>query len=230
MSWGATDTADEVFAVRLGSRLRTTRQDRGASLRDMARATAGAATGRQLRAIEAAEADLARFDVAAIAAAYGLELSCLLGERVPVEVELATGTVRSGGSARRFPAGDPDGLLLAYLLLVRELRDLPKGSAVAIRRDDVEVLAHHLAADPAAVVDRLATLMGAGGSERHSIAALFAAGAAVLVLTTSGIVTPASYPADRGDPDPDPARRPGVEPLSPPVPPPPPLTRASRAS
>lgn len=188
MSPGATATTNEVFAARLASLLHTARTDGGASLREMARATAGAATGRQLRAIEAAEADLTHFDVAAIVAAYGLDPSSLVGDRVPIEVDLRSGVLRTAGIARHFTPGTTDGLLTAYLLLVRDLRDVPEGSAVPVRRDDVEVLAWHLEADAASVLDRLAVLMGATGGERRSIAALFAAGAAVLILTTGAAV------------------------------------------
>lgn len=220
---GATDTASEVFAARLASLLHTARADRGTSLRETARATAGAATGRQLRAIEAAEADLTRFDVAAIAAAYELDLSSLLGERTPLEVDLDAGKLETAGSTRRFTPGDRDALLIAYLLLVRDLRELPTGSAVAVRRDDVEVVAHHLEADTATVLDRLAVLMGATGTERRSIGGLFAAGAAVLVLTTSAVAMQPgpsrSFDDTAPSPDPRPSAGPGV-PLTPPPPPP----------
>lgn len=220
---GATDTASPVFATRLATLLHTARGDRNASLREMARATAGAATGRQLRAIEAAEADLTRFDVAAIAAAYGLDLSSLLGERMPLEVDLEAGILRTAGSSRRFPPGDTDALLLTYLLLVRDLRDLPEGSAVAVRRDDVEVLARHLGADAANVIDRLAAMMGATGTERRSIVGLFATGAAILVLATSAVATQtglSSYGSDDTRSNRD-GRR-SADPVSPLTPPPPP--------
>jgi hypothetical protein len=231
---GATDTASEVFTARLASLLHTARADRGTSLREMARATEGAATGRQLRAIEAAEADLTRFDVAAIASAYGLDPSSLVGDRVPIDVDLDAGVLRSEGTARHFTPGATDGLLTAYLQLVRDVRHVPEGSAVPVRRADVEVLAWHLGADAASVLDRLAALMGATGTERRSLDALFAAGAAVLVLTAGAVAMqgPGRASSDNGSnrdarrstdaqraPD---ARRPSAAPLSAMTPPPPP--------
>lgn len=178
----ATDTTTEVFAARLAGQLRAARNERGASLRETARATDGAATGRQLRAIEAAEADLSRFDLGAIAAAYGLELSSLLVERVPLEVDLGAGLVRAGGRTGHVTPGDVDGLLAAYLQLVRELRELPPDSAVAVRRDDVEVLAHHLELDAMTVLDRLGAVVGASEPQRGSLRALLTAGAVAFVL------------------------------------------------
>ena len=222
---GATDTASEVFSARLASLLHTARADRGTPLREMARETAGAATGRQLRAIEAAEADLARFDIAAVVAAYGLDPSSLVGDRVPIEVDLDGGVLRTAGIARHFTPGATDGLLTAYLLLVRDLRDVPEGSAVPVRREDVEVLALHLDADAATVLDRLAALTGATGTERRSIVALFAAGAAVLVLTTGAVAMQAGF--HRGSNDTGSSRDPRRAPGGPPsamTPPPPPTT------
>jgi len=222
---GATDTANEVFATRLASLLHIARTDRGTSLREMARATAGAATGRQLRAIEAAEADLRRFDVAEIAAAYGIDPCSLFGERLPLEVDLEGGVVQTAGSARGFTPGDTDALLLAYLLLIRDVRDLPQDAAVVVRRDDVEVLARHLEAEAATVIDRLAGLMGATGAERRSTVGLFAAGAAVLVLTMSAVATPTTRPSSsssEGDIRPSRDLRASASPVSSMTPPPPP--------
>lgn len=224
---GATDTTSEVFAARLGRLLGAARDEQGASLREMARATTGAATGRQLRAIEAAEADLTRFDVASIATAYDLDLSLLLGARVPVEVTLDGGVLHAAGSTRHFTPGDVDGLLAAYLQLVRELRDLPADSAVAVRRDDVEVLARHLGADAATVLDRLAAAIGATSTERGSLVALFAAGAAVLVLAASTVATETGLARGFDDRATSGGTRRPVGAASPMPPPPPPWTRAA---
>ncbi|MFO7776905.1 MAG: hypothetical protein R6V28_00980 [Nitriliruptoraceae bacterium] len=227
MPSGATDTASEVFTARLAKLLRTARGDRGTSLRETARATAGAATGRQLRAIEAAEADLTRFDVAAIAAAYGLDLSASLAERIPLDVDLGAGILHTAGNSRRFTPGDTDALLLAYLLLVRDLRGLPKGSEVVVRRDDVEVLARHLGADAAKIVDRLADLMGATDGERRSIVGLFAAGATVLVLAMSAVARQSGCSPGLDDASSSRDRRPAASPVSPLTPPPPPTASTS---
>jgi hypothetical protein len=224
---GATDTASEVFPARLARLMHTARADRGTSLREMARATEGAATGRQLRAIEAAEADLTRFDVAAIVSAYGLEPSSLVGDRVPIDVDLDAGVLRTADIARHFTPGATDGLLAAYLQLVRDVRHVPEGSAVPVRRDDVEVLAWHLGADAASVLDRLAALVGATGTERHSLVGLFAAGAAVLVLTAGAVALQGPDRASRDAEPPDAPRssdapRPSGDPPSAMAPPPPP--------
>jgi len=223
----ATDTT-EVFAARLGRLLHAARSERGASLRDTARATAGAATGRQLRAIEAAEADLTRFDVALIAAAYGLDLSSMLGERAPLEVDLGAGMLRTGGQTRYVGSGDVEGLLVAYLELVRDVRELPADSAVAVRRDDVEVLARHLGLDTSTVLDRLAALIGATHAQRGSLLALLTAGAAAFVLTAGALAVDTDRASSSGGGGADPAGHHPVVPAAWLTPPPPPTMPRAR--
>ena len=193
MSESTVDTSSQVFAARLASLLRTARRDQGRSVRSIARATGGAASASQLRAMEAGEADLGSVDVGTIVEAYGLELETVLGERVPVEVDTAAGVLRTAGITRTFTPGDQDALLTAYLRLVRELRDIPHEPTVALRRDEVELLARHLKADAVTVLERLGELMGATVTQRRSMVAMFAAGAALIVLSTAAT---AVQPAD----------------------------------
>jgi len=193
------DTTSDAFVARLASLLRTARSDRGDSVRALARRSGGAVSARKLRAIESAEVGLDDVDLPLVAGLYGVDLLALLQERVPLEVDAASGALTTAGIMRTFTPGDEDELLTAYRLLVRELRDIPHEPTVALRREDVELLASHLRKDAAVVLSRLGELMGATVTQRRSMVAAFAAGAALIVLTTSAVaLEPGTYqpPAD----------------------------------
>ncbi len=188
------DTTSEAFIARLASLLRTARSDRGESVRAVARRSGGAVSARKLRAIESAELGLDDVDLPLVAGLYGVDLFALLQDRVPLEVDAAGGVLTTAGITRSFTPGVEDELLTAYLLLVRDMRDIPHEPTVALRREDVELLASHLRKDATAVLSRLGELMGATVTQRRSMVAAFAAGAALIVLTTSAVaLEPGTY-------------------------------------
>lgn len=90
--------------------------------------------------------------------------------------------VRVGTRAVAFDPLDPTSLLVAYLRLVRRVRRQQSSPEITLRRDDVEVLAEHLASTPEVVLDRLGSLMGATRAQRLAMASLFASGALVVGL------------------------------------------------
>ena len=194
MSRTAIDTSSQAFAARLASLARAARRDRDISVRAIARSTGGAVSARQLRAVEAEQADLAAVDIAAITEAYGIDLESLLGARVSIDVDASTGVLSTAGITRAVTPGDEDALLIGYLRLVRELRDQPHEPTVPLRRDDIELLARQLGKDAALVLDRLGQLMGATVTQRRSMVALFATGAALVILSTSATaIEPAMF-------------------------------------
>jgi hypothetical protein len=181
------DITSDAFAIRLASSLRTSREAAGTSLRALARASAGTFTVRQLRALEEGSADLAGNDLLALAGLYRIDLGSLLLPRVPIEVDLATGVLRIAGLHRSFVPADRDGLLIAYLEVVRALRGQPNEPAIALRRDDIDVLARALDAEPSRVVHRLGALMGATAAQRRSMVLALLAGATTIVLATGAL-------------------------------------------
>jgi hypothetical protein len=177
------DMTTATFAARLAAILRAARDDQERSLRSLSWASRGSFRIGVLRDVEAGKADLRGVDLAALAALYRIDLSELLQERAPIRADLAAGTIATGGLVRTFAPGDRDALLVAYVRLVRDLRDLHTAPSIALRRDDVEVLAASLSTDAPEVLERLGRLMSATAIRRRSAVAMFLAGAALIVLT-----------------------------------------------
>ena len=90
--------------------------------------------------------------------------------------------VSVGGRSVSFDPLDATDLLEAYLRLVRRARRQQSAPEVTLRREDIEVLASHLASTPEVVIDRLGSLMGATRAQRLAMASLFASGAMVVGL------------------------------------------------
>jgi hypothetical protein len=168
----------------LAAILRAARRDQERSLQVMAWRSRGVFPSSLLQDLEAGRAELSGVDLPALAAHYRIDLAALWHERIPLTVDAAVGTIATAGVTRGFDRSHPDGLLLAYLSLVRDLRDLQEARSIALRREDVEVLANGLGADAASVLERLGELMGSTSVQRRSSSAMFAAGAALIVLST----------------------------------------------
>jgi len=90
--------------------------------------------------------------------------------------------VRVGTRAVSFDPLDGTSLLTAYLRLVRRVRRQQSAPEITLRRDDIVVIAEHLASSPEVVIDRLGALMGATRAQRVAMASLFASGALVIGL------------------------------------------------
>lgn len=103
--------------------------------------------------------------------------------------------VSVGGRSVSFDPLDATDLLEAYLRLVRRARRQRTAPDVTLRRDDIEVLASHLASTPEVVIDRLGSLMGATRAQRLAMASLFASGAMVVgLVSTAAAEAPATEP------------------------------------
>jgi hypothetical protein len=186
------DVTSEAFAARLAALLRAARTGQGRPLRALARSSRGSFSARTLRALENGQADVRGLQLPALASLYRPDLAALLQERVPL----------TAGLVRTFTPGDRDGLLLAYLHLVRDLRDLQTAPSLALRRDDVEVLATSLRSEAVAVLDRLGQLMGSTVTQRRSAVAMFAAGAALVMLSTGAVAVETGLYQPGGDLEP----------------------------
>jgi hypothetical protein len=105
-------------------------------------------------------------------------------ERAPISVDLTAGRLETAGRAARFDPSAQDALELAYLRLVRELRDVRREPSFVLRSADVAALAAATRRDAAEVLDRLGELMGATAAQRRSMVTAFAAGALLIAVAT----------------------------------------------
>jgi hypothetical protein len=210
------------WAPRLGRALHQTRITREVSLRELARESNGRFTTRDLRQFEQGARPAGELLSSLLADLYQLELDEIVPERTALDVDLGAGVISTGGATVRL-APVPDTVqatLRAYLDLVWALRGV-KGGQVALRTNDVLVLADVLALDEDVVVDGLAELMQCSRGEarrlvaalrRHTVivpvSALLALGAgAGLSSTVSGLL----FPSDAGAGAPASALQPSVD-------------------
>jgi hypothetical protein len=107
--------------------------------------------------------------------------------REPLTVDLGRGRLRAAGFEARFEPATPDALELAYLRLVRRMRDVHREPSFVLRSDDVRALAEALDRDPVTVLQRLGDLMGATVTQRRSMVTAFLAGALLIVVATGAV-------------------------------------------
>ncbi len=169
---------------RLANLLIATRTRNGLSVRQVAKTSGGTFTHRDLQQFEQGNRALDETTIDELAQLYRCDLGVILPLRLPVAV--VEGKVVAGGVEQAFDPNEPDGLLAAYLALVRTLRHQRKTPVVDLRRDDVVALSAVLAVSPDTVLHRLATLMQASQAKRTAMVGVLATGAAVL-----GLVGPA---------------------------------------
>ena len=105
-----------------------------------------------------------------------------------VAVEVSGNVVRAGSARRRFREGDARSLLIAYLSLIRGLRDQRRARTIELRSADIESLARYLGRPGSEVVEQLADVMGATRSQRATMLTLFSTGALVIGLAGSTAV------------------------------------------
>ncbi len=120
--------------------------------------------------------------------------------RTPLRIDVDAGRLETAGHHASFDPAAPDDALIAYLKLVRRLRDVEREPSFVLRRDEVVVLATALRQDAVVVLDRLGELMGATALQRRSMVTAFLAGA-LLIAVASGAaaLVPGARTADRSD-------------------------------
>ena len=170
------DVSTREFGTRLGSFLRDVRRQRGLKVRHVA---GHGLRWRDIRAIERGDYPLEPILVGELAGRYGAELNELLPPREPILV-MATGTVAAGGLDEDYIPGDVDSLLDAYLSLIRRLRSANPDDAIVVRREDLIDIADQLQRPRPEIVDRVAVLLGATGSQRRAMVDLYLSGASVV--------------------------------------------------
>ncbi|MCU1393993.1 MAG: hypothetical protein JWM34_2421 [Ilumatobacteraceae bacterium] len=177
------DITSEAFALRLANLLRATRLEHGLSFRALARMSEGRFTREQIREFEEGTITLDEELVDAIAGLYAADLGTILPSRLPVSIN--AGVISAGGVDASFAAKNATSLLTAYLRLIRTMRRQKKAPMIALRREDIEVLAEYLDESGETIVDRLTALMGATLTQRTAMATMFATGAIIIGLAGS---------------------------------------------
>ena len=179
-SMGTVDIESVAFAKRLANLMVATRRQRRLSVRAMAKRSGGRFSSTDLKDCEAGVRSLDEPTVLQLTGLYGCDVKAILPSRLPIVVEL--GRISAGGVSAPYEPLSSTSLLEAYLRLVRSLRRQKSAPTVELRRDDIEILAHHLQEAGEVVVERLGALMGATRSQRTAMAGLFATGAVVIGL------------------------------------------------
>jgi len=174
------DITDPAFARRLARLLISARETRNVSIRQLARASLGRFTQAKLMELESAGSDLTDELVESVAMLYMADLGKILPAREPVVVQGRS--IAGGGLSLRFDPEDESSLLESYLQLVRLLRRERMASDMALRRDDIQLLAAYLRQPTDVVLHRLAARMGATRTERLTMLGLFGNGAIVVGL------------------------------------------------
>lgn len=181
-SWLAIESPE--FAHRFGRLLTTTRLDAKASVDELLASGRTDLDAAQLLQFEQGVSPIDESIVEALCLVYSADIGRILPARLPVVI--GDGRLWGSGLSVRFSRDDPTSLLVAYLRLIRRMRNQKRAPAVALRRDDIITLALHLDIDGAEVVDRLSTLMNVSATQRNTMAMLFAAGAIVIGLAAGG--------------------------------------------
>jgi transcriptional regulator with XRE-family HTH domain len=145
---------------RLGRVLAEARVSRGMSLNDVAAALGGALDDLELLEIETGRRPVTDHELEALAGLYEIETSTMVPGRSQLVVDLDEGVIRTrSGEAGVDPADHRQAVLAKYLALVYSMRSAQPGSSVALRLDDLDVLAEAFGADRREIEDELHQLM-----------------------------------------------------------------------
>lgn len=197
------DITSAMFARRFASLLCGHRVRNKQYLWRLSRHSDGRFSVEDLQSIESGTWPLDDDSVDAITTLYGATFDELLPPRVSLQVS-PLGTIAANGVEVAFDPDDDQSMLVAYLQMVRTVRDQLDRTVIELRREDVEVLSDHLDQPGSYVVTALATLMGANERERRAMATMFIAGASVISVSTTPKRAPSTVtvlqPGTRKDP------------------------------
>jgi transcriptional regulator with XRE-family HTH domain len=177
----------------VGRHLREVRKQQGLSRGVVAR-SAGL-TRRELAAYERGRVEVPESDLWCLAGSCGVEVSELLPRRDALAISPDLTSLGVGDTIRhlREPA-QPDGLLRQYLPMIYELRNLPPGSRIPLRQQDLAALADALGGTPECIETRLTALIGASPDEAARLRSMILPPASL--PATASAPTSAQTPAD----------------------------------
>lgn len=142
----AWDSPGLVPPQRLGALLSEARSGRGLTLEEIAYRSDGAISLARLSSVERGSTQLGDDEVALVARLYGLDATSIVPARSKLIVDLNEGTLEIAG--RRDGLGrtavSRDEVMARYLAMVYSMRQVPPGTAVPLRLDDLDVLGRSL--------------------------------------------------------------------------------------
>src|SRR5262245_27306857 len=155
----------------VGRQLRHVRRKQGLSRSEVAR-SAGL-TRRELAAYERGRVDIPESDLWCLAGSCGVDVGELLPHRDKLRVDSDLSALAIGDTIRHLRSpGEHNGLLNEYLSMIYELRNLPPGTRVPLREEDLNTLADALGGSPDVIESRLCELIGANREEAARLRAM----------------------------------------------------------
>jgi transcriptional regulator with XRE-family HTH domain len=145
----------ELALARLGTVLRSTREELSNSRRDVANRVG--TTARELRRYETGAAPVPRGILTALAQFYGDGLDTHFAHRKPTRIDPARAV--DGVEEAQVHSGDGDEALGAYVGILRRQPDPVSGESLTLRADDMAALSTALAVEPEQIKGRIAELL-----------------------------------------------------------------------
>ncbi|MDH3754011.1 MAG: helix-turn-helix domain-containing protein [Acidimicrobiia bacterium] len=154
---------------RLGTLLRTRRQEESVSIDEIARRSGGRFLVSDLADIERGMRELDDVEAQEVAGAYGVDTGPIVPSRSILTIDLDAGSIEVGERRETLPAdAAPDQILARYLALVQLLRSWEPGRPLPLRTADIDVLSSGLGLAPTTVEERLRRLIDSGSVRETS--------------------------------------------------------------
>lgn len=171
---------------RLGALLSEARSTRGLTLEDVVDRSAGTFGLARLASVERGTVHVSDAEVARLASMYGLTATNLVPARSKLIVDLDEGLLGVDGR-RSTPLGTADRheVLVRYLAMVHSMRQIPPGTPVPLRLDDLDVLGRALSIDADDLRVNLESLMA---DPDHAVGERLAGLRAKVLLPVAGIL------------------------------------------
>lgn len=182
---------------RTGERIRAARRTAGLRIADVA--VRAGVPRRALHGWERGTGRATSTQLAAVAEAVGVRLDQLVPARRPMCFDPVERTLRIGDRVEvAGPALGNDGVLQAYAALVRRARRATTDAPIAVRRSDVDLLAHALDLDDAQLTTQLARHLGVPAPHAASLGDRLRHHRVAAVTVTLAVGTLASAPLRAG--------------------------------
>lgn len=145
--------------ARLAALLRARRQQENVDVATIAERSFGLFDVHDIELLESGRSPLTEETIRSVTQLYDLGAGPVVPGRSRLIVDLDMGTIEADGELSHLPRAEPPAVLERYLALVYVMRGVQPGNKIALRRDDMEVLADALDLSPGDVESRVAALM-----------------------------------------------------------------------
>ncbi len=171
---------------RLGALLSEARAARGLTLEDVVTRSGGAFGLARLSSVERGTVHVTDAEMTRLASVYGLTATGVVPARSKLIVDLDEGILEvDGRRSAPVQVSDHHEVLVRYLAMVHSMRQIPPGTPVPLRLDDLDVLGRALHVDSEQLHVDLEALMR---DPDHSVGARFGALRKKVLLPAAGIL------------------------------------------